>query len=427
MDETKTNRGSGLKYFLFIGIPVLIILGMLGIYYHLTNPMTILTKTINTAYENVDKMIKNSNQSFNLKENPFTINGNLEFSTDANLNGYEDLQKYNYNFNLGIDYKEELLNIELGINENNKNILNAFLYQIGNKQYLKSEKLLNGLLDITSDTNTLPFEETVDIEGLNYEINSNDIKMVLKKMKDYFIESLNKNYINREKTDITIDEKTVKATKISYLLNEENQKRTYDFIIDKIANDNELLVILAKMTSEEVNSLKTQITDSKNDFNYEGDVSLFIYTEGLNQNVIRASLAEDSIDEITYINYNNKKSINIENDLILTINEISEETMDIDYELKENNISGKIKINGKEEATNKTSGTIFISIDSNSFKGNFTLQLEIDTITPIEKPDTTNAKKLEELSPEETLDIFSKLENALKGTNFYDLIENNIM
>lgn len=430
MEETKTNKGSGLKYLLFIGIPVLIILGILGAYYHFTNPMQVLTKTINTAYENVDKMIKENNQKINLAENPFAINGNIKFNTDASLDGYEELQNYNYDFSLGLDYKQKLINLEMGINEENTDILHASIYQIDNKLYLKSEKIMDQLLDMTTEEPSIfedTFENTLDIDEFAFTINSSDIKLILRKIKDILIESLDKNYIKREKTDITIDGSAIKATKITYLLNEENQRRTINFITDKMVNDNELLEALARISNMEEDEVIEDILNSKEEYTYESDITIFLYTEGFEQNVIRASLAEDSIDEITYINYNNKKTLNIENELILTLNEISENKIDIDYELKENNITGNIKINSTTSNNTKTNETVQVSVKSKDINVDVTLELEINTNATLEMPNITNAKKMEELSTEELLDIFTNLEDTLKGTIFYKLIEDSIM
>ena len=84
MEEKKEFKGAGLKYFLFIGIPVIIVLGVLGAYYYATNPLTVLTKTINTTYEKINQMIKE-----NEKTDKININGNLTFNTNANLLEYE--------------------------------------------------------------------------------------------------------------------------------------------------------------------------------------------------------------------------------------------------------------------------------------------------------------------------------------------------
>ena len=85
MNDYEKNKGASLKYFLFIGIPVIIVLGVLGAYYQMTNPLKVLTKTINEIYNKVDNVLKEPIDYFNINETPYSINGNLSFKTDLEL------------------------------------------------------------------------------------------------------------------------------------------------------------------------------------------------------------------------------------------------------------------------------------------------------------------------------------------------------
>ena len=44
MKEKDENKKESIKYLLFIGIPVLIVLSILGAYYQMTNPIMVLSK-----------------------------------------------------------------------------------------------------------------------------------------------------------------------------------------------------------------------------------------------------------------------------------------------------------------------------------------------------------------------------------------------
>jgi len=79
MNDFEKNKSASLKYFLFIGIPVIIVLGVLGAYYQMTNPLKVLTKTINEVYNKVDNVLKEPIDYFNINETPYSINGNLNY------------------------------------------------------------------------------------------------------------------------------------------------------------------------------------------------------------------------------------------------------------------------------------------------------------------------------------------------------------
>lgn len=421
MNEVKENKGSGLKYFLFIGIPVIIILGVLGVYYHLTNPLNVLTNTINTAYESMDKLIQEEEQNFNILENPTQIIGNLKFNTNANLNGLEELQDYNYDFNLGLDYKQKQIKLGLGINKDSSKIIDGTIYLLNDKQYLESSKIFNGLVNLSNSEPTNPFD-TLIIEN-DFNINGKEAKIILKKLKEIFVESLDSKYLSREKADITIDNDTIKTTKITYLLNEENQKRTINFMAEKMKNDKELVENLAKVLNKTQEEILEDLKQTQENYEFQEEIKLILYAEGLKQNVIRISTMKNSEEILNFIHYKNKNTLTIENDVTFTFNTIEENKIDLDFIIKDENINGKIKV----ETTEEMAGNLFLSIKSPEINLDLDMDLAIKINEQLEIPSTANAKRFEEFTNEELVEILTNLEQALEGTIFYNLLESNIM
>lgn len=408
MEEKK----AGLKYFLFIGIPVLIVLVVLGCYYHATNPMTILKRTINSSYELLEKNLSKSNVEI---EDNFSINGNLKFKTNAELGELSELQNYNYDFNINYNSKEEIMKFTLGMNDKEKDIIHANLYQIKEKQYIELPKIFEYLLEIdASDYNNI-WNQT----EWNYD--SEDIKIIIQKIKDAFLNSLDENYIEREKTDIKINDATVKTTKISYLLDEENQKRTLEYIINHLTEDDTFKETVSKIGNISEEEVIKQLEEIQKNYKYTDEEKINIFTEGLNQNVIRISFVSNNKNVLTYINYQNEISLEIE-DWFITINELTEEEIDFNYSNKIEKINGKIKMTNNDTKTN-----VFMEINTSETNTYIDLELSIKTDEKIEIPDTSNAKKIDQLTNEEQLKIFENLENVLKDTFFYDLIEQNIL
>jgi len=417
MEEKKEFKGAGLKYFLFIGIPVIIVLGVLGAYYYATNPLTVLTKTINTTYEKINQMIKE-----NEKTDKININGNLTFNTNANLLEYESLKDYTYNFNLGIDSTQKILKLGLGMYDQNQNIIDASLYQIEKKQYLESKKIYPNLLE-------LPEVETfTDFESFNQNnYSSEDIKIILKKLKDALISTLDEKYISREKKDIKIQNNTIKATKITYLLNKENQERTTHLLKDKILNDGELVEKISKFLNKTIEETKKEIQTNLDNFKYEEDIEINLYTESLKQNVVKIEIESSTEKILTIENYKNNQSINIDNTIKLDILNMSDEKKEINYQIINSNINGKIKIETKYTNRQESQIKVFFSITYQDTTIDLNMDMNVYSQEDITIPDLENSKNVEDLTNEEILEIYTNLENALKDTIFYNLIEQTIM
>ena len=427
MNNESENKSAGLKYLLFIGIPVIIILGVLGAYYQMTSPLSVITKTINTAYKNIDSLLIESKTTQNINETPISIKGNLTFKTDLDLDGYEKLQDYNYNININMDLKKEFVSLGLGMNDQEKKIIQGNFYQIGDKQYVESETLINKIIELPN--NNLKFNElfnfqNLDIEKLNQNIT--DIKYILKTGKDAFTDTLDKQYTTREKTDITIDGRQDKTTKITYLLNKENQQRTWKKMKEKLKKDQTFVKIIANLnnTSEE-----KVMENLEEEFTYQNDYRIVIYTEGLNQNVIKISLFQDAVEQVNYINYNDTNTINIQNEIILTIKKFEKNNLDLDYNIKSANISGTIRANNKEKNSKdkETDGNIYFKINSSDVNLEINLDLNITENQEIQIPNVSNAVKQEDLTTEDIGTIFENIEKALEGTILYKKIEQNIM
>lgn len=414
MEETPNNQKAGLKYFLFIGIPVILILGILGTYYYITNPLTLITKTINTGYEQIEKLLNDQIADYNTIE----MNGNLTINSN-NIKELEELNKYNFDISMGIDLQKEITNLGFGMKKEQEEILNVNFYNIEEKIFLESTKLYDKLIELPTDN--------FIHETTNKNITKNENKTLIKKSKDFFIASLNENYIEREKVDIKIDNDIVKTTKITYLLDEKNQKRTLEFLIEKMLNDQEYLEILSKIRNCDKNDTITYLKQLKQNFNWQQDYQMNIFTEGLKQNIIKISLTETKENIITYQNYKNQKTINILDNLTLILNKTKKEDLDIDYTLKEEKINGKIKSSLKETNQNQWESTFNITINYLDYNLDIHLDSTTKTEETIKSPNTENSIKYEELTQEEMLDIFIKLENILKDTFLYQAIENNIM
>lgn len=414
-DGNEKNQGSGFKYFLFLGIPVIIILTVLGAYYYTTNPKLILTTTIEKSFETLNNILNNQNALSKI-DKPFALTGNINLKLEENNNSI-NLEQFDFNYEIEVDKTKEYLSFLLGINEEEKNILNLKLFQLEQKQFLISEKLFDGILDITDNNNTENFsilkKKTLDIENS---------KIMLQKFKNILLETIDEKYIAREKTDLLIQNEKIKTTKVSYLLDEENQEKTIEKMKEKILNDDEFLEILSEIKNTDQEDIEKMIQDYQ--FNYKNDIEIAIYTEGLKQNVIQYSIIENNQNLITYSNYH-EKTLNINNEITLKFEDWTKEHIEIEYHLLKEDITGNIdiKLNENIEQDKKENLVLTLKKKNLSIRMNLNNQLQIKE--EIKIPDTTNAKPYQSLTEQELNEFMLKLEDILK-TILYSFTKNSI-
>ncbi len=387
----------------------------MGAYYYTTNPKLILTTTIEKSFETLNNILNNQNALSKI-DKPFALTGNINLKLEENNNSI-NLEQFDFNYEIEVDKTKEYLSFLLGINEEEKNILNLKLFQLEQKQFLISEKLFDGILDITDNNNTENFsilkKKTLDIENS---------KIMLQKFKNILLETIDEKYIAREKTDLLIQNEKIKTTKVSYLLDEENQEKTIEKMKEKILNDDEFLEILSEIKNTDQEDIEKMIQDYQ--FNYKNDIEIAIYTEGLKQNVIQYSIIENNQNLITYSNYH-EKTLNINNEITLKFEDWTKEHIEIEYHILKEDITGNIdiKLNENIEQDKKENLVLTLKKKNLSIRMNLNNQLQIKE--EIKIPDTTNAKPYQSLTEQELNEFMLKLEDILKII-LYSFTKNSI-
>ncbi len=427
MNEPKMeNKNAGLKYALFIAIPVILILTALGVYYYLTNPEKVLKNTIDNSIKWAENVIKSTQKqtTYNLENDPAIIKGTLSFKTDYDLNGLEELQNYTYDYETGWNLSEKDFYTTLRMKDTQE-IISLSSYILHSKVYLKLNDIYSHLIALPSENVELPSITTQDSE-FTWNITQEDILYLIENSKKYLIESIDKKYLSREKTNINMENEEIKTTKITYNLNQENEKRTLEFIKSKIINDNRYVDILARLTNQTIEDIKKQFEDKEIDVTNIKEGNLIIYTEGLKQKVIRMDYESENITSISYTNYKDEKRINFQNDVSLKIKEFTDDVIDIDYQISE--VTGNVRIQKLETENEK-------SIFNNKIHVDFTIDnqtTEIDmtiemTKEDFNKPDEKDAVNINEITGEELIEILTNLEEKLEKTPLWNIFENQLL
>jgi len=455
VEMNKEKNKNGKIKFLICGFLVIIAIaiGLYVGYKKLNNdPIGIYKDSINGIYKILNKALKESKdkefKAFDLANEPFTID--LKAKLDSNMTELKPFTGLDYHLNVGIDLANKKMNMGLNIDENNNSLLNLVLSVIDKNIYLK---IYDKILDLGEED----IFGNIDIDTY-FKVNGNDAKFdydnyiyILKEIKTIIIDSLDKDKFDMQQETITINNKEYKVKNAIYNLDKENMERTIKFINSKILKNEKLLKAIAESIGIKEDELKEALKKETDTSNIK-DIKINLYADKLN-NIIAGSVESeneelikfDSIDETNFIieKDNQKLTITIKkNNVIIIFNEGYNELFKINIE--ENNKNYKIPftfniegspINGILELKNinetkESSSVDFIfslntTIESEKidFKidGSYKLSKEnINTINP------SGSIKIENISEEEAMEIFTKLNALLEKFGLNDLVGSTI-
>lgn len=451
INQKEKNKKGKIK-FLICGFLVVIsiAIGLFIGYKKLNNdPMSIYRDSINGIYKKLNNALKESKDknftTLDLTKDPFIVD--LKAKLDSNIPELKPFTGLDYHLNVGMDLANKKMNMGLDIDENNNSLLNLVLSVIDKNIYLKLyDKILDlGEEDIFGNMN---IETYFKVNGNNAKFDYDNYMYILKEIKTIIIDSLDKNKFKMEETKITLNTKEYKVKKAIYNLDKENVERTIKFINSKILKNEKLLKTIAESIGLKEEELKEKLNEEVNTNNIN-DIKINLYADKLN-NIIAGSVETeneeiikfDCIDQKTNFviaKDNQKLTVTAEenNNIVITFAEEYRELFKITIE--ENNKNYKIPftfnsegnaINGILELNNISETKESLSVDF-VFSLNTTISSEkidfkIDGNYKISKKDLstidpTGSIKIEDISEEEAMEIFEKLNSLFTKFCLNDL------
>lgn len=451
INHKEKNRKGKIK-FLICGFLVVIsiAIGLFIGYKKLNNdPMSIYRDSINGIYKKLNNALKESkNKNFttlDLTKDPFIVD--LKAKLDSNMPELKPFTGLDYHLNVGMDLANKKMNMGLDIDENNNSLLNLVLSVIDKNIYLKLyDKILDlGEEDIFGNMN---IETYFKVNGNNAKFDYDNYMYILKEIKTIIIDSLDKNKFKMEETKITLNTKEYKVKKAIYNLDKENIERTITFINSKILKNEKLLKTIAESMGLKEEELKEKLKEEVNT-NGINDIKINLYADKLN-NIIAGSVETENEEIIKFdcidkkTNFviakdNQKLTVTAEenNNIVITFAEEYRELFKITIE--ENNKNYKIPftfnvegnaINGILELNNISETKESLSVDFvfslNTTIASEKIDFKIDGNYKISKKDlstidTTGSIKIENISEEEAMEIFEKLNSLFTKFGLNDL------
>lgn len=451
INHKEKNRKGKIK-FLICGFLVVIsiAIGLFIGYKKLNNdPMSIYRDSINGIYKKLNNALKESkNKNFttlDLTKDPFIVD--LKAKLDSNMPELKQFTGLDYHLNVGMDLANKKMNMGLDIDENNNSLLNLVLSVIDKNIYLK---LYDKILDLGEEDifDNMNIETYFKVNGNNAKFDYDNYMYILKEIKTIIIDSLDKNKFKMEETKITLNTKEYKVKKAIYNLDKENIERTITFINSKILKNEKLLKTIAESMGLKEEELKEKLKEEVNT-NSINDIKINLYADKLN-NIIAGSVETENEEIIKFdcidkkTNFviakdNQKLTVTAEenNNIVITFAEEYRELFKITIE--ENNKNYKIPftfnvegnaINGILELNNISETKESLSVDFvfslNTTIASEKIDFKIDGNYKISKKDlstidTTGSIKIENISEEEAMEIFEKLNSLFTKFGLNDL------
>ncbi len=470
---------------LIIGIcaVLLVIAGAVIFYLISTSPKAIFKSVVNSFYQDFSSSISDTEENefdINFLEDSILAKGNLAITSDmAELSMIND---YMIDYTLGLDVKNEKMEAGISITESEKELINFLMNFKENAIYAS----LGTVFDKVINLDNISLEEIADIEDLKtyfegtktLSLTTDDIDYIVETMKDLINKSFDDVKFEKSSENTEIGDITVKARKLSLVLDESNTKIIGDTVLKGMIADDKLLEKIAMISGQDAADLKSLLEDALDEIDYDefDDSSvLAIYTKGLTNKVIKISVLQDDEEMAYYSNYKDLTTIWIDNGMVIitldetndkgelvvtynkkkvltaTINEFEGNVVDVDYTLfmDEDKITGSIKSSYKD-STWKGSMTANLSSDTNfkiaidyemikksatkydivfnlaisgdvqlSIKNTANLKTGVDIATlPI-----TNVVNYSALTEADMTTMLTNLETALEGTALYSMLE----
>lgn len=204
-------------------------------------------------------------------------------------------------------------------------------------------------------------------------------------------------------------------TELSYLLDENNQKRTLEKTIEYLKNNDEYLTLLAEMTSEDKNKIIENLEDNLEYFDAAEEMTIKIYVDGILKQPVGMEL---DISSGTVALVDNKITINTEDAQI----EIEEKNDELIINYNTDNVIATVNVKIKEMAAEKISLSMVLKAEYESETYQLNINLETNQNANVTKENVSNAVDYNSLTTEDIQNMYSKFFAKIKNTPFETML-----
>ena len=258
-----------------------------------TTPKSVFKKAINSVYKEANVVLDDYEtylEKYDLTENAFLVNADFKFDTNMNDSEYSELKNMSLGFNTGVDYKHELLSIGANIKGPKESI--EFNSQFKEKELYLTSSLFKEIVKIDSTTLSelginIDFEEIkeeIKKSQKEYDTDPETYEYLVKTIKKALINSIDSEYMEKEKDEIDVLDKELKVTKYSYKFDEDAIQDLLKELAENLLEEEDFAKTFADafgVEKKEVKELLKTIKKSAKDIKFDEEYAINIYTRGL--------------------------------------------------------------------------------------------------------------------------------------------------
>lgn len=372
MDENNVKENKNTKKGILIGavLIVLLVIGAIVAYYFTpVKPKKVFTIMLDKVYE----ASKSTQKELNSMVGKMTLKTDIHSNEASIENILGILNDLDIRYEYGMDFKEKRMHVLLDTFYKEKELLNATIQ-------FQDENAYVNLKDIYDKTLQVPME---DLDKVFSMVNQNDYDIILKQVKNALEQSLKEKYFSKENTNITLEDKSVKVTKNSLLLNEKNLSEILNTLEQELNND-EFIESFARVTNlsrEDVKDMLEEIDSS--DETLENPLTISIYTKGQGFKGIEVT---DGIDSFRLL-------------------KVTDTEYTYEIKIDGNTYEGNLELQMKENDIH-----LKISFAINEINGSITFDFGYTENGKLPEFDTSNVISADSLTEEEQMAIMENLQ-----------------
>ena len=349
-----------------------------------STPKAVFTSSINSVYKDVSKYLKKAdklNETFDIKEKALYVKGDVKLSTNVEdiTDEIGELKDLKVSFEGGLDLKHEELLGGFTV-DGDKESIGGTVYVTDSMAYLKTTFLDEIYKTELDDFDLGEVLEEYEEATKDIDVDPETYDYLVKTVKNAVVKSLDKKSMEKSKGSFEVDGKTVKATKVSYVFTKSSTKELINKVVDILLEDDKFIDKLADCTGMEKGDIKDalkEVKSSAKDIDFDKEIKLNLYTKGLFNNVVGMSLEYSDKEYVTVFKNGKTTEMIFDNHVksdqmkvvvtavegkketevtikmnkeklgTLTIRELSEEVIDLDFNV--------------EAAGEKVKGTIYFT------------------------------------------------------------------
>ncbi len=380
VDNKKKSKKS--KVVGFVVLALLFVIGFIVGFkiYELSKPYNIYSSLINSALKS-SKFENHENYKVDFNFNVKVEDSELDDTTKEILNSM------NYSGTNFISVKEKYMIANYTIKNDSNTLLDMNMYYKNGIAYLGLGELFDKLIEIPFDE-----ENSKKVNDLFLNINSSNLEVILREIKNAFDGAIKDEKIVKEKTTLDIDGKSVYVINNKLVIDKSNEERISKKLSDYLKNSDDFLDNFSKefgVSKEDIISfLEDDTSTSEEDYK----MVINLYTSGILNNFVATKIEFIENDEKIVDFEFNRNGLKISDDdmLVFTIMEDEKDKYSINF---------KYELDGMNV---ELSGTATMSYAQMS------------------TPFVSNAISLEELTEEDFVTIG---ENLSKNEAFINIIE----